>query len=159
MPLFFHAAGSYSRLGFTACVSCNAGSFAASNMSACSGCAPGQFSAPNSVWHCFIMLLLLNCHIPNSWKETPNILSVCVCRLIWIFVQVKCDACLIGHFSNVSLATACSNCLPPMYSDVALGATTCVLCGAGSESVQRGNNVVDGFKCTLCAPGSYRYMY
>ena len=66
---------------------------------------------------------------------------------------MKCDSCLIGSFSNVSMATACWNCVPPMYSDVTAGATTCVLCGAGSESVER------GFKCTLCAPGSYRYVW
>ena len=45
-----------------------------------------------------------------------------------------------------------------MYSDVASGATACVLCGAGSESVQHGNDGAGGFKCTLCAPGSFRYV-
>ena len=75
----------------------------------------------------------------------------------FVTLQVKCDACLIGSFSNVSLATACMNCVPPMYSDISAGATTCVLCGAGSESVQRGNDEAGGFKCSLCMPGSYRY--
>ena len=58
----------------------------------------------------------------------------------------------------MSLATACWNCVPPMYSDIASGATACVMCGAGSESVQRGNDGVGGFKCTMCAPGSFRYV-
>ena len=79
------------------------------------------------------------------------------CHTDFVTVQVKCEACKIGSFSNMSLATSCWNCEPPMYSDVASGATACVLCGAGSESVQHGNDGAGGFKCTLCAPGSFRY--
>mmetsp|Transcript_2648 Transcript_2648/g.10093 ORF Transcript_2648/g.10093 Transcript_2648/m.10093 type:complete len:2307 (+) Transcript_2648:267-7187(+) len=119
------------------CKSCPEGTYTTDGMS-CTECSPGTFSTVKgaSVSHTCTLCPA------GSWSSVSGANS-----------SLACEPCEIGTYSPVLGATSpstCQNCPPDTFS--LLGASSCVACPIGSQSVLNENNVTT---CIPCQRGEY----